>query len=180
MAGQNQILTYNELEQWTPAFLVDDRKPGENHHLVNILAVSVRDIYSSKLKKTRNIFKSIDGGDVVSLFPECRNISFLDAAHLLAVIATHNRLARSSFSRMRSPGRWVKARDLYERPTYRPCFPISQIIQITGMGETPVKHILSTLAEDGALRSGALRGVPMVQLVDGYVRDTDIGRHLEI
>lgn len=180
MSGLIHDRKFDETGQWSPAFLVDDLKPGNNLHLVGILAASLHDIYSAKLKVTRAVCQAIADGGVVSLLPGARGFTFLDAVHLLSVIGTHNRLARGSFARLRAPARWVEADDLFGRRTYRPCFPVSQICEVTGLDHAFVTHVAHFLARDGALRIHGSGKSAMLQMVDGYMDNQDIGRHLEI
>lgn len=180
MSGLIQNRTFDETGHWSPAFLVDDQHPGNNLHLVGILAVHLHDVYSAKLEATRTMCDAEKDGNVVSLLQAARGFTFLEAVHLLSVVGTHNRLARSSFARLRAPARWVESEDIYGRHTHRPCFPVSQISEITELDKAVVLHVAHFLEKDGALRIRESGNTIMLQLVDGYMNNQNIGRHLEI
>jgi hypothetical protein len=160
---------------WSVAFHANPNNV-EFARLLHILSVRGRDIYTSRLSHTVSLFGALQGGRVEILRRGRTDIDFTDVLHVLSVVLTYSRLARTRVAKIVEPGFYVKVKG----GALRPAMPVSHLASIAGISRDDLSAILAPLAQDGALRvlTGS-DGSEAVVVSDGFTDDTEARRFMK-
>lgn len=173
------------LRVWRAAFDVD-ANPLSFAHAAALLKVSRGDIYSGKLPYTAHFFGAIANGGVQLIRGPEADMGLPEILDILALIAMHNRLARTAIAPLRAPAVWMRDHvhgedPGVERETFRPVLPFSQMESLAGISETVLRSVLQPIMRDGALRAVNLpNGAEGVFLVDGFVSLGNVRRYFKV
>ncbi len=132
---------------WSCAYHVDQNF-AEFSRLLHILTVQPRDIYTSRLPHTVNLFGAMQGGRVEMLKRNSINVDFTDVLHVLSIVLTHSRMARTRAAKPVDPAFFVKDRE----GNLRIAMPLPHLVKISGLDDEDLSAILSPLVQDKALR----------------------------
>lgn len=164
--------THNSDRDWSIAFEQNGAPRIFNFRIEHMTPLP-GDIYDGKLSYTKSFFTSIASGRVTPLRRD-RVFTFASAIEILAIIATHNHVARAGDFKMSAPAFWTKMAydEAHILPGKRlvPVMPLEHLIAISGRSESDLNELLLPLLRDGAIlivKNAA--NVHGVLLNDGYV-----------
>lgn len=165
----------DEASVWSSAFTIGDRAT-EFARLLNLLAVDIADIYTSKLQHTVNLCGELQGGRVRLLKREASDTSFTDLLRLLGTVITHARLARAKAARLSAPGFFLRVGE----DTIRPAMPLRHLSEVSGYAERDLPLLLAPMIHDGVLRMVRDRhGNEAVLVADDVADDDQVRRFLK-
>lgn len=157
---------------WSVAFIPNAPHVSMDYR-IRQMTVSPSEVFTGKLHHARTFYASIESGSLTPL-RKGKSGSFEDVQAFLALLGTHNHIARSGDVTLVDPGYWVRlphARD-HAIQGYRsvPVLPVSQALALSGHSVHEISCILRLLFKDGAIRAlRNLDGVDGIALNDGFV-----------
>ncbi|MBW3243578.1 hypothetical protein KUV57_12970 [Epibacterium sp. DP7N7-1] len=163
----------DEASVWLSAFTTGGDE-AEFARLLNLLAVDIADIYTSKLQHTVNLCGAMQGGRVKLLKRDAPETSFTDLLRLLGIVITHSRLARAKAARLSNPAFFLRVGE----DTIRPAMPLRHLAAVSGYAERDLPLMLAPMIHDGALRMVRDRHGNDAVLVADDVADNDQVRRL--
>lgn len=128
--------------------------------LLDQLVVRPINIYTAKLRATRNFCRALSGKDIRLLNGDRRQIGMADYLDVLALLITASRLARTGELRLKAPAFWVANPGSRYDPRL-PVLPMAQLCELSGRSERELRIIATHLVEDGALRAVTRAGGPV-------------------
>lgn len=179
----NSDARYTEMDDlskfplWKNVFDMDGIEPGHARSFASDLTVKPEDIYTAKLRMTRDFYKSVESRNI-SVMPGCIG-SFEKVIDILAIIGTFQNMARARLGDMVAPSFWVRKGSALR--DVRPAFAIEAAAKVCGMDVSMLRAGLVPLVKDGAIELiRSPDGVTAIVLAQGYIADNAFRRYYKV